>query len=168
MGAAAGPLGMVTSLASIGMKAQAQMTQAEGTAAANEFQAYQLERSAREGELTAIQKGGVMAQKLADIMGDIRSTQAARGIDPTSPTGAAIESGNLQRGIDQINIVQQNIRRQAQADRDAAQYLHQASQFALDVGEQGMLTTWLGGIGPSLVSPGFGIGNMKLGGFGLG
>lgn len=154
MGAAL-PIAAVASVASAGFSAAGQYEQAQGTSAADQFKAEQLDQAAQYGELKATQTSAAMTRNLVTTLGNIDAVRAAAHTDPTSPTGSAVrenveELGNEQRGIKVAGIEQQ-----ARMDEDSAAYMRTASDQALlggDLSIAGTLLKGVGGLGKSMGS----------------
>lgn len=160
MGAAAGPVGGVMSIASVGLSAMSTLDKAEGQKAANDFQAAELDRAAEYGDLKAVQTGASMTQKLNMTLGNIDVIRAAAHTDPTSPTGAAVRDYSEDLGTNQKNIAVDNILAQSQKQRADAAYLRVAGQNALLAGQIGAGGQILGGIGGALGNKNFGFGSI--------
>lgn len=135
------------SLASVGFKAAGQGIAAQGTAAADQFQAQQMEEAAQFGELKATQTSAQMTRNLVMSLGNIDAVRAAAGADPNSPTGAAVRDYVEQTGLQQRGIITSNIEEQSRMDEAGAAYLRQASSTALLGGDISMGGTLLGGAG---------------------
>lgn len=150
MGAAAGPIGAVTSMVGLGLSAESTMMKAEGQKAANDFQAAELDRAAEYGDLKAVQTGAQMTQKLNITLGNIDVMRAAAGTDPASPTGAALRANSENIANDQKTITTNNILAQSQKQRADAAYLRVAGANALLAGQIGAGGQLIGGIGGAI------------------
>jgi hypothetical protein len=126
--------GGATSLASIGLSAYSTMLKAEGTAAADEWQAAKLENAAKYGELKAVQTGAQMSRSLNTTLGNIEAVRAAARANPNSPTGAAILDEQEQIGTEQRMTTVNSILAQATQDRADAKYYKSAADDALFAG----------------------------------
>ena len=159
-------------LAASSEKAKGVKLQAQGVQAGDEFQAAELDRAAKYGDLKAEQVGAQRTQQLNRTLGNIDAIRAASHADPTSPTGAAYrdyqeEIGGTQKSIEVSNILAQSRKQEAEAA-----YLRVAGANALLSGDVGAHAQLLGGyadaagkVSQGLASPGFGFG--KSGGSGL-
>lgn len=122
------------SLASIGLSAYSTILQAQGVAAADEFQASKLEQAATYGELKAVQTGGAMTRSLNQTLGNIDAVRAAANTDPTSPTGNAFRDNQEQLGTDQRTTTVNSILAQAAQQKSDAAYYKSAASDALFAG----------------------------------
>lgn len=150
MAEAAGPLAAVTSLASLGFKASSDVMKGEATASANQAQAARLERAAEFGQLQAEQAGGQLTEKLNVTLGNINTIRAAGGIDPTSPTTAALLERTEELGTRERGITMGNLYRQAQQDKMDADYLRKAGDYARATSKVGATAGVLGGLSKGL------------------
>lgn len=155
----------VMTIASAGLSAASQGMQAEGTAAADQFKAQQLDEAAKYGELKATQTGAAMTRNLVTTLGNLDAVRAAAHTDPTSPTGGAVREnvealGNEQRGIKVAGIEQQ-----VRVDESNAAYMREAGSQALLGGDIAIAGTLLKSIGGA--AGGFGGGKpLGMGGIG--
>lgn len=138
-------VGAALSLASVGLSAAGQYSQAQGTSAADQFKAEQLDQAAQYGELKAVQTNAQMTRNLSMTLGNIDAVRAAAHTDPTSPTGAAVRDYVETTGTEQKDITVNNITQQARMDEANAQYLRQASSTALLGGDLSIAATLLKG-----------------------
>ncbi len=139
------------SIVGAGLGAFAQIKQAQGVKAGDEFKAASEERAAEYGRLKATQTGAEMTMRLNQTLGNIDAIRGASHDDPSSPTGAAFRDAQENLGNWQRSIVTGNILAQArQQDADAA-YLRAAGSNALLNGE-------IGGIGSFFTKAGQAIG----------
>lgn len=138
-------VGAALSLASVGLSAAGQYSQAAGTSAADQYKAEQLDQAAQYGELKATQTNAQMTRNLTMTLGNIDAVRAAAHTDPTSPTGAAVRDYVEQTGDEQKGITVDNIEQQARMDESNAQYLRQASSAAMLGGDLGIVGTLLKG-----------------------
>ncbi len=155
MAEAAMGIGAVSSLASMGLKAYGDVERGKGQQAADEFQAQQLERAAKYGELQAQQVGAAMSQRLGDALANLDVQRSQQKTDPLSPTGVAIRSGLEARGFEQKAITMDNIMEQTRQQTADAAYLRQA-------GEQALKTSYLSA-GADIAGGLSSIGNPKFG-----
>lgn len=133
------------SIASIGLSAAGQYTQAEGTSAADQYKAEQLDAAAQSGELKAVQTNAQMTRNLSMTLGNIDAVRAGSHADPASPTGAVVRDYVENIGAEQKNFTVDNITRQAQMDESNAQYLREAGNTAMLGGDLGIVGTILKG-----------------------
>jgi hypothetical protein len=140
----------VLSLASMGLTAASDIEKGQGTAAADEYKAATLDRSAQYGELKATQTNAQLTRNLVISLGNIDAVRAAARTDPTSPTGVAVRDYVEQTATERKNIQVDSIMAQAQEDEANAAYLRDASKKALLGGELGAAGDILKGIGPAL------------------
>lgn len=147
MGQAAAPIAAISSIASVGLSAQAQRTQAAGTQASDEYQAQILDRAAQYGEVQATQTSATLTQQLNNTLDNIDVMRAAGHDDPSSPTGAAVRNYQETIGEGQIGTQVGNIRAQTEQDEASASYLRQAGAYALGIGDTNAMATLLKGFG---------------------
>lgn len=173
MGAAAGPLAGVTSIASAGFaleasseKAKGVELQAQGVNAGNQFQAAELDRAAEYGDLKADQTGTTMTQRLNMTLGNIDAIRAASHTDPTSPSGAAYRNQQEDIGTKQTTTTVNNILADARQKEADAAYLRVAGANALLAGKVGARAVRLGGYADALGKVGQGISQFGGGGGG--
>jgi len=161
--AAAGPL----SLATMGLSAFSSVLGGAGKQAAANAQAARLEQAAAYGKVQAAQTGAQLSEELNKTLDNIDVIRAASGIDPTSPTTAAIADrqkflSDRQRTTAVDNILQQS--RQNEAD---AAYSRAAGDFALKMGYLGAATNVAGAAATGFKSGTFGGGSSGGTGFSL-
>lgn len=137
----------VASIAGMGLSAASSIAGGEATKSADEMQAARLERAAQYGKLQATQTNAQDTENLAIKLDNIDAIRAAGGIDPSSPTTAAIRSRTSYLANEQDQIKVGNILAQVGEDQASAAYLNQAGSFALTMGEVGAGATLLKGIG---------------------
>jgi hypothetical protein len=144
-------IGVVASIASIGLAAASQGVAASGTASADQFKAQQLDEAATYGELKAQQTNAQMTRNLTMTLGNIDAVRAAQRADPTSPTSVAVRDYVESTGTEQKDITVANIEEQARTDEAGAAYMRQAAGTALLGGDLSIAGTLLkgaaGGIG---------------------
>lgn len=119
------------SIASLGLSAFSGIEKAQGTAAADEFQVGKAERAADFGRLQAGLTDSVMREQLNTTLSNIDVIRAASRTDPTSPTGAAIESYDSKIANRQRTTALLNINAQVSEDEASASYLHKAGLDAV-------------------------------------
>lgn len=130
MGAAAGPL----AVASAGASLLSGVMQGEGQKAADDYQAQKLQRSAEIGRLAATQTDAQMTENLNTQLGNIDAVRTAQNADPTSPTSVAVRNRATMIGDRAKSIQVGNIMQQATQNEADAAYMHQAGDFALQMG----------------------------------
>lgn len=146
MGAAAAPIAAVSSLASIGLGAASSIEKGRGTQAADEYQAQRAEQAAEYGRTKAAQTDAQTRENLNITLGNIDAVRAAAGVDPSSPTTAALRDKTVELG-DRARVTQvDNILAQATQDQNDAAYLHQAGRFAYGMGELSAAAGVAGGL----------------------
>lgn len=141
-GAIAGP----ASIASIGFSAASDIMKGEGTQAADDFQAARAERAAQFGMLQATLTDTTMRENLNTTLGNIEAVRAAAGIDPTSPTTAALEERSTHLSDRQRMAAVGSIRSQAAEDQASAKYLREAGDFAVKQSYLAAATDVAGGL----------------------
>jgi hypothetical protein len=135
MGAAAGAVSGVSSLAAVGFSAYGAIEKGKGTKSADEYKAAQEERSALYGRANAEETNAIMTENLNKTLTNIDVTRSAAHADPTSPTGAAVRDINEYIGNRQKNVAVENILAQSEQEEADARYLRQAGKFAMGMGE---------------------------------
>lgn len=131
MGAAAGPVAAVSSVASIGLSAMATVQKGEGEQAADDFKAARAEEAAKFGRVQADLTDTTMREQLNTTLSNIDAIRAGGGVDPSSPTTAAIEDRNTELSDRQRTTQLVSLRSQANSDEAGAAYLRKAGDFAL-------------------------------------
>lgn len=154
MGQVAGP---AAAIAGAGLAAGSTLMKAEGTQAADEYQAAELERAAEYGKLKAAQTFGQLTQRLNQTLGNIDSIRMAAHNDPTSPTGAAYRDFQESVGENQRSIETNSLLAQARRQESDAAYLRWAGGQALIAGRLGAFGQFLGAAGPAGSNPSFGL-----------
>lgn len=135
-GPMAAAIGPIASLGGTLAGAGASIMGGEGQAAADKFQAAELEQEAQYGQLRATQTNSAMTRNLSNTLANIDAVRAARH-DPASPTGAAVRGqteflGNVQKGVQVQNIMDQSY-----MDEQGAAYLRSAASSAMLGGDAG-------------------------------
>lgn len=148
------------SIASAGFTAASAITKGEGTDAADQFQAEQLQQQATYGQLKAVQTDAQMGQKLNIALGNVSVARAAGGVDPTSPTTAAIQNYNETMGDQNKDITVDNIKQQADQNESDASYMRYAGDQALTQGYLGAAAGAAGALGKG--SSSFGVGGSGI------
>jgi hypothetical protein len=131
MGAAAG-IPAILSIASAGFSAGSSIMRGQATNAADQYQADRLKKQAEYGRLKADETSAQMGENLNIALGNVSVSRAAAGVDPTSPTTAAIQDRNESVGGRQITTNVNNIERQATQDESDAAYMRYAGNQALN------------------------------------
>jgi len=129
MGAAslAGP----ASIASLALTAAGDITKGNATQAADDFQADRAQRAAEFGQTQAALTDATMRENLNTTLGNIDAVRAAAGIDPTSPTTAALEDRSTALSDRQRMAAVGSIKAQSAEDLASADYLRKAGDFAV-------------------------------------
>lgn len=130
MGAAA-PIAGAASIASIGLSAMSTIQKGEGEKAADDFKAARAEQAAEFGRLQAGLTDTTDRQHLNITLANIDAIRASGNIDPSSPTGFAIEDRSIERSDLQRTAKLVTLRSQAASDDASARYLRSAGDFAL-------------------------------------
>lgn len=160
MGAAAAPLAIGASIASAGFGAMSSVASGAGAqaqanlkAAESEFQAQRAERAAMFGRIQADQTDVSLREELNTTLANIDAIRGASGIDPSSPTGAAIrdreeEVSDRQRRSKVASLLMQAEEddRSAVFGRSTAMYMRQVGDMAFQAGKIGAAAKLLGGI----------------------
>lgn len=146
----------LASLAGAGMSAAGQYEKGAGNAAADEYQAARLERSAEIGRVKASQTSSQLLEKESDMAGNIQAVRAAMHGDPMSPTGQAILNTAEDRAERQRTITVGNIMDQVTQDQNDAAYERYASGIALNTGILGAGASLFSGIGGAFKGSGGG------------
>lgn len=129
--AAAAPIAGLTSIASLGLSVAGDITKGSGTQAADDFQADRAARAAKFGETQAALTDTTYRENLNTTLGNIEAVRAAAGIDPTSPTTAAIMDKNAGLSDRQRMAAVGSIKAQNAEDLASADYLRKAGDFAV-------------------------------------
>lgn len=119
------------SIASLGLGVFSSLSKGSATKASDDFQADKAERAADFGKLQAGLTDSVMREQLNTTLSNIEVIRAASHTDPTSPTGAAIESYDSKIANRQRTTALLNINSQVSEDEASANYLRQAGDFAV-------------------------------------
>ena len=135
MGAAAGPISAVSSIASTGLSAIGLVTKSQGENAADQAQAARLDQAAQYGRAAADETDAQLRENLAVQLDNIDVVRAAAGIDPSSPTTAALRDRTTQIADRARSIQVGNIRAQADQNSADADYLRSAGAYALKIGQ---------------------------------
>lgn len=137
----------IFSLASIGMSAAGSIMQGEGTQAADNMRAAQLEQSAQYGRMAADETNANMLDRLNATLGNIDTVRAAGHTDPTSPTAVALHDRAVSLNTQERATRVGNIMAQVGEDTAGASYLQSAGSFAYGQGILGAGADVLGGLG---------------------
>lgn len=103
----------------------------EGDQAAADYQSAKLEKAAQYGRLAADQTDAQMRENLNTQIGNIDAVRAAAGIDPTSPTTAALRDRTEMLGGRDRSIQVGNILAKANQDQADAAYTKEAGSYAM-------------------------------------
>lgn len=134
--AGAGPLSAVSSVMSVA----GGILKGEGEQSADDFQAAKLKQSAEYAKGAAAETDTQMRENLNLQLSNIDAVRAAAGIDPTSPTTAALRDKTAMIGDRSRSIQVGNIMAKASQDEADSSYLTQAGQFAYTMGALGGVT----------------------------
>lgn len=124
----------LTAAASIGglaLDAGSSVIKGFGESAGQDFMADQAERAAQLGRIKADQTDVQYRDELATTLGNISVIRAAAGVDPLSPTGAAIRAKEQEVSDRQRMTAVGNIRAQADEKEAEANYRRTAGKYAL-------------------------------------
>lgn len=157
--AAAAP---VIGLAATGISAAGSLEGASTAAQGDQLEAQNATNAAQIGQTKAAETDADMRRKLTGQLANISAIRAGAGLNPMSPTGAAI-SANVQGVGDQSRTqAVENIGNQVTMDQQAAQFYTSSASSALlggDLGAAGSVFKGLaGGVGTG--SGGTGIGGI--------
>lgn len=160
--AAAAP---IVGLAATGFSALGAFEGASKAAQGDQFEAQNAANAAQIGETKAAETDANMRRRLTAQLSNINAIRAGAGLDPNSPTGAAINA-NVQ-GVGDLSRTQavENINAQVQSDLQAQKFYQSAASSALLGGELGAAGSIIGGLGGAM---GGNNGLIGLGGKGLG
>lgn len=118
----------------LGLSAFSSVMKGEGEKAGYDMRAAKLEQAAAFGKVQAEQTAAQFSEQLNTTLGNIDAVRAAAGIDPTSPTTAAIEGKQTYVSNRQKNTTVDNILNQAKTNEADARYMREAGDFALKQG----------------------------------
>ena len=121
----------IASVASLALTAGGDITKGKGTQAANNFQADRAERAAKFGETQAALTDTTMRENLNTTLGNIEAVRVAAGVDPNSPTSAAIMDRNEELSDRQRMAAVGSVKAQSAEDMASADYLRKAGDFAV-------------------------------------
>jgi hypothetical protein len=127
----------VVGLAATGISAIGSFTGGSKAAQGDQFEAQNAINAAQIGKTKAAETDTDMRRRLTSQLANINAIRAGAGLDPNSPTGAAI-SANVQ-GVGDLSRTQavENIQQQVQSDQQAAQFFTSSASSALLGGEFG-------------------------------
>jgi hypothetical protein len=128
---AASSLAGPASIASLALTAASDVTKGSATQAADDFQADRAQRAAEFGQVQASLTDTTMRENLNTTLGNIEAVRAAAGIDPTSPTTAALMDRNEALSDRQRMAAVGSIKAQSAEDLASADYLRKAGDFAV-------------------------------------
>ena len=134
-------------LAATGLKAGGSILGGMTTAQGDMAEAQQAENAAEIGKTKAAETDTDMRRRLGSQLSNIMAVRASSGLNPNSPTGAAISSNVEARG--DINRTQalDNIFAQVQTDQLAADFYAHSASSALTGGVLGGVGSIFSGIG---------------------
>ena len=132
-----GPAAAGIGLAATGISAMGQLTGASTAAQGDMLEAQNATNAAQIGQTKAAQTDADMKRRLTSQLANISAIRSGAGLDPYSPTGAAI-TANVQ-GVGDLSRTQavENIQNQSQMDKNAAQFYTSSASSALMGGELG-------------------------------
>jgi hypothetical protein len=154
MGEAAG----VASIASLALTAGGDIIKGSATQASDNFQADRATRAAQFGQTQAALTDTTMRENLNTTLGNIDAVRAAAGIDPTSPTTAALEDRSTNLSDRQRMAAVGSIKSQSAEDLASADYLRKAGDFAVTQSYLSAATDVAGGIAKATAGKGGGTG----------
>jgi hypothetical protein len=134
------------SLASIGLTAAGDIMKGEGAQAADVYAAARAQRAAEYGRLAASQAGAQYTEHIVSTLAHMDAVQAARKVDPTSPSAVAVREYQEFVGERARTIKVESLLAQAQQDEADAAYYRQAGSFALMQGYLGAGADVAGGL----------------------
>lgn len=123
-----------SSILSIGLSAYSSVLKGQGEQASANMRADKLEQAAAYGKVQAAETGAQLTEQLNTTLGNIDAIRAAAGIDPTSPTTAAIQDKQSFVSDRQRSTTVNNILQQARQNEADATYMRSAGSFALKQG----------------------------------
>lgn len=118
-------------VASLALTVASDITQGSATQAADDFKADRAQRAAEFGQIQATLTDVTMRENLNTTLGNIETIRAAAGIDPTSPTTAALLDRNENLSDRQRMAAVGSQRAQSAEDLASADYLRRAGDFAV-------------------------------------
>lgn len=119
------------SIASLALTTASDITAGSGVQAQDDFQADRAERAAQFGAVQATLTDSTMRQNLNTTLGNIEAVRGAAGVDPTSPTTAALMDRSESLSDSQRMAAVGSIKSQDEEDLASAAYLRQAGDFAV-------------------------------------
>jgi hypothetical protein len=129
--AAAAPIAGIASIASLGLTVAGDITKGNATKAADDFQADRATRAAEFGQTQAALTDTTMRENLNVTLGNIEAVRGAAGVDPTSPTTAALMEHSTALSDRQRMAAVGSIKAQSEEDLASADYLRKAGDFAV-------------------------------------
>lgn len=125
-------MGSAASVGAMGLTALSNVMTGQGTKAADNAQAGELDERAQLAQVAATETNANLTEKLNQSIGNLAALRAAAGDSPTSPTDVAVRS-QTEAYANQNRVIQVgNILSQSEADTASANYLRQAGSFALN------------------------------------
>jgi hypothetical protein len=118
-------------LAATGLSAAGSLFQGYRASEGAEAQAQAATDAAEVGRIRAAQTSGDMTRKLTSSLSNILAIRAGAGLDPASPTGAAIRANVQGRGDENRTMAVDNINAQVKADENASAFYQQSASDAL-------------------------------------
>ena len=159
-----GTIAAVSSLASAGLSAASTIEKGKGQKAAGDYQAARDEQAAEYGRTKAAQTDAQARENLNVTLGNIDAVRAAAGVDPSSPTTAALRDRTSMLGDRARSIQVDNILAQSMQDQNDAAYMRSAGSYAMSMADLSAGATVAGGIAKTNFSSfGFGGGGGPTG-----
>jgi hypothetical protein len=140
----------VIGLAATGISAAGQLTGAQTASQGDQLEAQNAINASQIGQTKAAETDADMRRKLTSQLANIQAIRGGAGLNPNSPTGAAI--GANVEGVGNLSRTQavENIQNQSQMDQQAAQFYSSSASSALlggDLGAAGSIFKGLAGGG---------------------
>ncbi len=116
------------------------VAQAAGDARAAAFKGQQADAAARAGRVAAAETDTALRDELRGVISNIRAIGASSGVDPNSPTTAAIIANESAASERERRIRVANIERQADSDAASGRFFRQQGRDAFLYGSAGALS----------------------------
>lgn len=146
-GIVSGPLAVGLALGGTGLQTAGEVSKGRGQAAGYQFQEAQAQRKAAATRTAADQTDAAYREELTTTLGNIGAIRAAAGVDPSSPTTAAIMEHETMISDRNRTIKVGNLTSQAESYDDSAEYYRYAAESALDTGYLSAFGTVIKGLG---------------------
>jgi hypothetical protein len=152
MGAAAGPIGAVSSMASAGFGAMGEYEKGRGDSEAAKFEANRARTAAAFGRVRADQTDAQLREELATTLANIDAVRSAQNVSLDSPTGLAIKDEEVRIGDrERMNRVG-SLQLQAKEDDRAALYKDRVAADAMRSGRLRAMGKIASGVGQAASS----------------